>query len=130
MYNRTILIGRLCADPEMRTTPEGTNVTTIRLAVNRAHNRDKADFIAVVAWRNNAEFICNYFKKGSAIGIEGGIQTREYTDKEGVKRTVFEVVADRAFFVESKKKDDAPKSDDFVPKNEEFTDVGFDDMPF
>jgi single-strand DNA-binding protein len=123
MYNRAILIGRLCADPEMRTTPEGTNVTTIRLAVNRAHNRDKADFIAVVAWRNTAEFICNYFKKGSAIGVEGVIQTREYTDKEGVKRTAFEVVADRAFFVESKKKDDAPKSDGFA-------DADFDDMPF
>lgn len=122
MYNRSILIGRLCADPEMRTTPEGTNVTTIRLAVNRAHNRDKADFIAVVAWRNNAEFICNYFKKGSAIGVEGAIQTREYTDKEGVKRTAFEVVADRAFFVESKKKDDAPK-------NEEYEEVE-EDLPF
>lgn len=123
MYNRAILIGRLCADPEMRTTPEGTNVTTIRVAVNRAHNRDKADFIAVVAWRNTAEFICNYFKKGSAIGVEGVIQTREYTDKEGVKRTAFEVVADRAFFVESKKKEDAPKSDGF-------SDVDYDDMPF
>ena len=123
MYNRAILIGRLCADPEMRTTPEGTNVTTIRLAVNRAHNRDEADFITVVAWRNNAEFICNYFKKGSAIGVEGAIQTREYTDKEGVKRTAFEVVVDRAFFVESKKKEDAPKS-------EGFSDVDYDDMPF
>lgn len=123
MYNRAILIGRLCADPEMRTTPEGTNVTTIRVAVNRAHNRDKADFIAVVAWRNTAEFICNYFKKGSAIGVEGAIQTREYTDKEGVKRTAFEVVADRAFFVESKKKEDAPKGDGFAA-------VDFDDMPF
>ena len=125
MYNRAILIGRLCADPEMRTTPEGTNVTTIRLAVNRAHNRDKADFIAVVAWRNTAEFICNYFKKGSAIGVEGAIQTREYTDKEGVKRTAFEVVADRAFFVESKKKDDAPKSDGFAAG-----DFDDDDTPF
>ena len=123
MYNRAILIGRLCADPEMRTTPEGTNVTTIRVAVNRAHNRDKADFITVVAWRNNAEFICNYFKKGSAIGVEGAIQTREYTDKEGVKRTAFEVVVDRAFFVESKQKEDAPKS-------EGFSDVDYDDMPF
>ena len=123
MYNRAILIGRLCADPEMRTTPEGTNVTTIRLAVNRARNRDKADFIAVVAWRNTAEFICNYFKKGSAIGIEGAIQTREYTDKEGNNRTAFEVVADRAFFVESKKKEDAPKSDGF-------SDVDCDDIPF
>lgn len=123
MYNKSILIGRLCADPEMRTTPEGTNVTTFRIAVNRSHKKDKADFITIVAWRKTAEFICNYFKKGSAIGVEGAIQTREYTDKEGNKRTAFEVVADNVFFVESKKKDDAPKSDGFAAAD-------FDDMPF
>lgn len=123
MFNKSILIGRLCADPELRTTPEGTNVTTFRIAVNRSHNRDKADFITVVAWRKTAEFVCSYFKKGSAIGIDGAIQTRDYTDKEGVKRTAFEVVAEQVFFVESKKKDDAPKSDGFA-------DVDYDDLPF
>lgn len=122
MYNKSILIGRLCADPEMRTTPEGTNVTTFRIAVNRSHNRDKADFITVVAWRKTAEFICNYFYKGSAIGVEGAIQTRDYTDKEGNKRNAVEVVADNVFFVESKKSADTPKNEEYEEAEE--------DLPF
>jgi single-strand DNA-binding protein len=122
MYNRVILIGRIAADPELRTTPGGDNVTTIRVAVNRSYNKDKADFISVVAWKRTAEFICNYFPKGSAIGIEGSIQVRDYTDKEGNKRNVVEVAADRVFFVESKKKD--KPQDEFEAVDD------FDDLPF
>lgn len=104
MYNRAILIGRLVADPEMRTTTTGINVASFRIAVDRYSKsaERKADFINIVAWRQTGEFVCRYFTKGKAIGIEGSIQTRDYTDKENNKRTAFEVVADRAFFVESK----------------------------
>lgn len=105
MYNRSILIGRLVADPEMRTTPKGINVATFRIAVDRPFSKNaekKADFITIVAWRQQAEFVCRYFSKGRAIGVEGSIQTRDYTDKDGIKRYAFEVVADRLFFVESK----------------------------
>ncbi len=105
MYNRAILIGRLVADPEMRTTPKGINVATFRIAVDRPYSKNsekKADFITIIAWRQQAEFVRNYFSKGKAIGVEGSIQTRDYTDKDGIKRYTFEVVSDRLFFVESK----------------------------
>lgn len=104
MYNKAILIGRLVADPEMRTTPNGINVATFRIAVDRFTKsaEKKADFINIVSWRQQAEFVCRYFSKGKAIGIDGSIQTRDYTDKEGNKRYAFEIVADRVFFVEPK----------------------------
>lgn len=104
MYNKAILIGRIVADPEMRTTPNGINVATFRIAVDRFTKgaEKKADFINIVCWRQQAEFVCRYFSKGKAIGIDGSIQTRDYTDKEGNKRYAFEVIADRVFFVESK----------------------------
>lgn len=104
MYNKAILIGRLVADPEMRVTSQGTNVASFRIAVDRAFSKGekKADFINITAWRQQAEFVCKYFSKGKPIGVEGSIQTSEYTDKEGVKRFKFEVVAERFFFVESK----------------------------
>lgn len=100
-YNRAILIGRLTADPEMRTTTNGVNVASFRLAVDRPFGDHKADFISIQAWRQTGEFVCKYFKKGNALGVEGSIQTGEYTDRDGNKRQSFAVVADRAFFVES-----------------------------
>lgn len=106
MYNKAILIGRLVADPEMRTTPNGVNVATFRIAVDRPFTtkgaEKKADFISIVCWRQQAEFVSRYFSKGKAIGVDGAIQTRDYTDKDGNKRYAVEVVADRVFFVESK----------------------------
>lgn len=102
MYNRIIVIGRLVADPELRTTPNGVNVASFRVAVNRPRDKEKSDFFNVVAWRQNAEFITRYFSKGKLIGIEGSLQTRDYTDKEGNKRTAFEIQVERAFFTESK----------------------------
>ena len=104
MYNRAILIGRLTADPEMRTTPNGINVASFRIAVDRPFSKGaerKADFITITCWRQQAEFVCRYFSKGRAIGVEGSIQTRDYTDRDGNKRNTFEIVADRVFFVES-----------------------------
>ena len=103
MNNKAILIGRLCADPEAKTTPSGVTVCTFRIAVDRySKGEKKADFINIVAWRERSEFICKYFSKGKLIGVEGSIQVREYKDKDGNKRNAFEVVTDRAFFVESK----------------------------
>ena len=106
MFNLVVLTGRLTADPELKTTPSGVSVTTFSIAVSRrykAGEETQADFINIVAWRQTAEFITKYFKKGSMIGIEGSIQTRRYVDKDGKNRTVFEVIANNAQFVESKR---------------------------
>ena len=106
MFNIVVLTGRLTADPELKTTPNGISVTSFSIAVGRryrAGEEAQADFINIVAWRQTAEFISKYFKKGSMIGIEGSIQTRKYTDKNGNNRTSFEVVANNIQFVESKR---------------------------
>lgn len=104
--NKVILAGRLTKDSELRTTKSGTPVTQFDIAVNRRGAKDgqqpQADFITVVAWRQTAEFITRYFKKGNAICVVGSIQTRAYTDQNNQKRTATEVVADEAYFVESK----------------------------
>jgi single-strand DNA-binding protein len=106
MLNNVVLIGRLVAHPELRTTPQGTSVTTFRIAVDRAfQSKDQekqADFIDIVAWRQQAEFVTKYFTKGSLISVIGSIQTRSYNDKDGNKRTAFEISADRLGFVGSK----------------------------
>ena len=112
MFNLVVLTGRLTADPELKTTNTGISVTSFSIAVNRryrAGEETQTDFINIVAWRQTAEFITKYFKKGNMIGIEGSIQTRKYTDKNGNNRTVFEVVASNAQFVESKK-DSSPSA--------------------
>ena len=141
MCNLVVLTGRLTADPELKTTPNGYSVTTFSIAVNRryrAGEESQADFINIVAWRQTAEFVTRYFKKGSMIGIEGSIQTRKYTDKNGNNRTAFEVVANNVQFVESKR-DAAPaqESDNAVSFSNaganDFTDLGDasdDDLPF
>lgn len=101
MLNKVILMGRLTGDPELKTTPSGASVTSFSLAVERDYksgDERKTDFITVVAWRNTAEFICRYFQKGRLMAVEGRIETRKYTDKQGNNRTAFEVVADKVFF--------------------------------
>ena len=106
MFNITILTGRIVADPELKTTNSGVPVCNFTIAVNRnyrAGEEQQTDFINVVAWKQRAEFISKYFKKGSMIGIEGSIQTRKYQDKDGNNRTAFEVVANNVQFVEGKK---------------------------
>ncbi len=140
MFNLVVLTGRLTADPELKTTPSGVSVTTFSIAVSRrykAGEETQADFINIVAWRQTAEFITKYFNKGSMIGIEGSIQTRRYVDKEGKNRTVFEVIANNAQFVESKRDSaasgmDAPASFSNASVNE-FTEVpgeSDEDLPF
>lgn len=105
MYNKVILIGRLTADVELKQTQNGISVASFSIACNRPYSKDKekeADFINCVAWRGTAEFISKYFRKGNAIGVDGSIQTRKYTDKNGNNRTATEVLINNAFFVESK----------------------------
>ena len=108
--NKVVLCGRMTADPELKQTTSGIAVVSFTLAVNRRYqskNADgtqsqQADFISIVAWRQTAEFISRYFRKGSAICITGSIQTRSWQDQQGQKRYATEVVADEAMFVDSK----------------------------
>ena len=104
--NKAILVGRLTRDPELRTTPNGVNVCSFTVAVDRrfvrAGEERQADFINCVAWRQTAEFICRYFSKGRMIGIVGSIQTRTWDDKEGKRQYATEVQVDEAYFTESK----------------------------
>ena len=104
-FNKVILMGRLTADPELKQTQSGTVVTSFNLAVDRKYNKDeekKCDFITIVAWKQTAEFICKYFKKGSAILLCGELQTRSWKDNNGNKRNATEVVANEVSFCEAK----------------------------
>ena len=102
MLNRVVLMGRIVADPELKTTGSGISVTTFRMAVDRNYAKQgeerKADFFDVVCWRNTAEFVCRYFAKGSMIAVEGQLQSRTYQAKDGSNRYVVEVVADSVSF--------------------------------
>ena len=107
MLNVVVLMGRLVADPQLRQTPQGTSVASFRIAVDRNFARQgeqrQADFIDIVAWRQQAEFVSKYFQKGSPIVVEGSLQTRQYQDKNGNNRKAVEIVADNVHFVESKR---------------------------
>lgn len=106
MLNKCFLLGRMTKDPEIRRTNGGTAVTSFTLAVDRDFktNREKeTDFIEVVAWRNTAEFVSKYFSKGRMAIVEGRLQIRDWTDKNGNKRRTAEVVADNVYFGDSKK---------------------------
>ncbi len=108
--NKVVLCGRLTADPELKQTQSGIPVVTFTLAVNRrfqsrsndAAGGQQADFISLVAWRQTAEFISKYFKKGSALCVTGSIQTRSWQDQQGQRRYATEVVVDEAMFVDSR----------------------------
>lgn len=106
MLNKTILMGNLTRDPELRTTSNQVPVASFTLAVERnfkdANGNRVVDFINCVAWRNQAEFVTKYFQKGVRMVLVGSIQTRTYDDKDGNKRTATEVVADEIFFGEKK----------------------------
>lgn len=108
-FNKVILMGRLTADPEAKQTQSGTAVTSFTLAVDRRYNSGedkKCDFITVVAWKNTAEFICRYFKKGQAMLVCGELQTRSWTDNNGNKRYATEVVASEVTFCEAKRENE------------------------
>ena len=107
--NKVILIGRITKDPELRKTPTDVSVVQFTIAVNRAFQQQngerQADFINCIAWRNQAENLAKYIKKGGQIAVEGSIQTRSYDDQNGVRRFVTEVVCNQITFLESKKSD-------------------------
>ena len=107
MLNKVIIMGRLVKDPELRRTQSGTAVTSFRIAVDRDFKSQdgskQADFFDVVAWRNTAEFVSKYFTKGRMAVVEGRLQTRDWTDREGGKRVATEIVADNIYFGDSKR---------------------------
>lgn len=107
MLNKIFIMGRLTRDPELRRTQSGTAVTSFTLAVDRdfknADGTKDTDFIDVVAWRNTAEFVSKYFTKGRMAVVEGRLQLRDWTDKDGNKRRSAEVVADNVYFGDSKR---------------------------
>ena len=140
-FNKVILIGNLTADPELKQTQNGISVTSFSIAVSRrfssknTENAQQADFINIVAWRNTAEFITKYFQKGKSILIVGSLQTRTWTDQNGQKRYITEVVAEEAQFVE-KKGEGAAAGAAPAPYGASPQDVAFeemstdDDLPF
>ncbi len=135
--NHGSYVGRLTADPELKQTQNRISVCSFTLAIDRPGTRDKTDFINFVAWRQTAEFICKYFRKGQKIGIIGYLTSRRYEDKNGNQRTAFEVVADRAEFVESRQKAEGWNSSQEPPAYQaQQTQQGFeeiageDDLPF
>ena len=107
MLNKVILQGRFCKDPELRHTQSGTAVASFTLAVDRdfksQRGEKEADFINVVAWKGTAEFVSRFFTKGRQAIVEGRLQSRKYTGKDGNNRTAYEVVASSVYFVDSKK---------------------------
>ena len=110
MLNKIILMGRLTRDPELRRTGTGTAVTSFSLAVDRdfksQSGEKETDFIDIVAWRSTAEFVSKYFTKGRMAVVEGRLQIRDWTDKEGGKRRSAEVIADQVYFGDSKRDSD------------------------
>ncbi len=144
MLNCAIIMGRLTADPELRTTASGLSVTSFSVAVDRRFQRQgeekQTDFINVVAWRQTADFVSRYFHKGSMIAVQGSIQTRNYEDKNGNKRTAVEIVADNVSFCGSKAESEAaaPKVQDTQRPSvnvsaDDFTPLPIDDddgLPF
>lgn len=131
MLNKCFLLGRMTKDPEIRRTNGGTAVTSFTLAVDRdfkTNGEKETDFIEVVAWRNTAEFVSKYFSKGRMAIVEGRLQIRDWTDKNGNKRRTAEVVADNVYFGDSKKESkEEPeyKQSDFAEISEEDGELPF-----
>ena len=127
--NKVILVGRLTRDPEVRSTTSGVTIVSFSLAVNRNFkNKDgnyDADFFNCVAYRNQAEFISKYFKKGSLVGIDGRLQSRSYDAQDGTKRYVTEVVVENSQFVGSKS-----DSSSYQPNNTDNNDYSSSNSDF
>lgn len=135
--NRSVIIGRLVADPTLKYTPgAGTAVTTVTLAVDRRHSKDEkkeADFIPVVIWGKSAESTAQHMKKGLLMGVAGRIQTRSYEAKDGGKRYVTELVAEEVKFLEfAKKSGDASytSGEEYGASYEDMTPIDDGDIPF
>ena len=138
MINNVVLVGRLVRDPELRYTPNNQAVATFSLAVNRnfkgQNGEREADFINCVIWRQQAENLANWAKKGALIGITGRIQTRSYENQQGQRVYVTEVVADNFQLLESRKDREAGQSQGYsqpdFSRQAEPMDISTDDLPF
>ncbi len=135
--NKVCLVGRLTAKPELRYTGSNVAYTRFSLAVNRTFSNSQgqreADFINIIVWRRAAENVVNYLDKGSQVSIEGRIQTNNYTDKDGNKRTSFDVVADNVQFLDSKNSRNNSNNDtpyDYEPEPTPSNSVDVDEDPF
>jgi single-strand DNA-binding protein len=131
MINRTILQGRLCADPEMRRTQNGTAVCSFRVAWSETvKDRETKLFLNCVAWQGTAEMICKYFRKGKELAVEGRLSTREYDDRDGNRRSVTEMTVDRVHFCG--KNEDAQGTFPRTDSNSQFMEMDEDDsdLPF
>lgn len=137
MLNNVVIMGRICGDLELRTTASNISVTSFNVAVDRKFQKQdeekQTDFLTVVCWRGTADFVCRYFKKGSMIAVQGSLQTRNYEDKNGNKRTAVEIVADNVSFCGSKNENsnNNVNNSPAVPDIEtsDFTEIP-DDLPF
>lgn len=129
--NHITLLGRLTAQPELKQTQAGIAVSTFTVAVRRQSKEEATDFIPCVAWRNTAEFISKYFVKGQMVAVEGSLQTRSYTDKSGVKKTVYEVVISNTHFCGEKVQPKEPKQPTYSQPQPQFEEIkGDEDLPF
>lgn len=129
--NSISIMGRFTRDPELKFTQSDTPVTSFTLAVDRDFKNKEtgergADFIDCVAWRNTADFICDYFTKGSKAVVSGRLMTRNYEDKEGIKRKVTEIVVENIYFAESKQNGTGQPRTEFT----ELSDEEEEDVPF
>lgn len=125
-FNKVILIGNMTADPELKPTASGISLCSFSIAVNRRFAKEgeqNVDFINIVAWRNTADFVTRYFKKGKPILVCGQLQTRSWTDNEGNKRYATEVIADEVSFVGSNETSTEPKNE--PSKAESYTPTGY-----
>ena len=138
-FNKVILIGNMCADPELKQTSSGISVCSFSIAVNRKFSKDgeqACDFITIQTWRQQADFVSRYFKKGNPILVCGQLQTRTWTDYQGNKRYATEVVADEVSFVgnNSNATETKPEPPAYVPQaytQPNFEEVQVDDkLPF
>lgn len=140
MLNHITIMGRLTKDPELRRTQSGTAVTSFSLAVDRdfksQSGEKETDFIECVAWKNTAEFVSKYFQKGRMAVVSGRLQLRDWTDKEGAKRRIAEIIADNVYFADSKQEQkQESKQNNFNSLynrvNQEFAEIGEDEsLPF
>lgn len=114
MLNHITIMGRLVADPELRTTQNGIPVTSFRIAVERNYagqdGERETDFFDATAWRGTAEIVCEYFAKGRMIAIDGRLETQAWTDRDGNNRVTVGIVAESVYFADSKREDSKPKA--------------------
>jgi single-strand DNA-binding protein len=131
-FNKVILIGNMTSDPELKQTQGGLSVCSFSIAVNRRFAKDgeqACDFFTIVAWRQQAEFVTKYFKKGMPILICGQLQTRTWTDNQGNKRYATEVVADEVSFVGNNSNNTEAKTEPYMPSAYTTNNQNFEEIP-